>query len=200
MARPTASVRFRTPRRGVILSRRGRSGAPFVRRIPASPGPQGRGERSGDVVLVASALTILRKHLRTGCSGLSGLQSGGSLAARLRRSARDDNHCGCPFFRSSSLDDPSESGHPAPNRAFRPAFTRRPHARRAHHRRARDRRHRQHPGIHADVVIDGERIADISPAGAPSTATPRPPFIDAEGMICCPGFIDNPVHIRSSPS
>jgi N-acyl-D-aspartate/D-glutamate deacylase len=49
------------------------------------------------------------------------------------------------------------------------------------------------PWIHADVVIDGERIADIAPPGTvdPSTAGT---VIAADGMICCPGFIDIQSH------
>ncbi|HYH13138.1 MAG TPA: D-aminoacylase [Thermomicrobiales bacterium] len=49
------------------------------------------------------------------------------------------------------------------------------------------------PWIYADVVLEGERIADIAPPGTvdrSSVAT----VIDAEGMFCCPGFIDIQSH------
>ncbi len=49
------------------------------------------------------------------------------------------------------------------------------------------------PWIHADVVIDGERIADIAPPGTVDRAAVTT-VIDADGMICCPGFIDIQSH------
>jgi N-acyl-D-amino-acid deacylase len=49
------------------------------------------------------------------------------------------------------------------------------------------------PWIYADVVIDGDRIADIAPPGTVDRASAET-VIDAEGMICCPGFIDIQSH------
>src|SRR5688572_15301863 len=49
------------------------------------------------------------------------------------------------------------------------------------------------PWIYADVVIDDERIADIAPPGIVDR-TSVTTVIDAEGMICCPGFIDIQSH------
>jgi N-acyl-D-aspartate/D-glutamate deacylase len=49
------------------------------------------------------------------------------------------------------------------------------------------------PWLYADVVLDGERIADIAPPGTVDPASAET-VIDAEGMICCPGFIDIQSH------
>jgi N-acyl-D-aspartate/D-glutamate deacylase len=49
------------------------------------------------------------------------------------------------------------------------------------------------PWIYADVVLEGERIADIAPPGTVDRASVET-VIDAEGMICCPGFIDIQSH------
>lgn len=49
------------------------------------------------------------------------------------------------------------------------------------------------PWIYADVVLEGERIADIAPPGTVDRASAAT-VIDAEGMICCPGFIDIQSH------
>jgi len=49
------------------------------------------------------------------------------------------------------------------------------------------------PWIHADVVLDGERIADIAPPGAVDRSSVHT-VVDADGMICCPGFIDIQSH------
>ncbi|HEV2129387.1 MAG TPA: D-aminoacylase [Thermomicrobiales bacterium] len=49
------------------------------------------------------------------------------------------------------------------------------------------------PWIYADVVLEGERIADVAPAGTVDRASVGT-VIDADGMICCPGFIDIQSH------
>jgi N-acyl-D-aspartate/D-glutamate deacylase len=49
------------------------------------------------------------------------------------------------------------------------------------------------PWLYADVVIEGERIAAIAPPGTVDRGSAAT-VIDAEGMICCPGFIDIQSH------
>jgi N-acyl-D-aspartate/D-glutamate deacylase len=49
------------------------------------------------------------------------------------------------------------------------------------------------PWIYADVVLEGERIADIAPPGTVDRSTVGT-VIEADGMICCPGFIDIQSH------
>lgn len=49
------------------------------------------------------------------------------------------------------------------------------------------------PWIYADVVLEGERIADIAPPGTVDRSSVET-VIEADGMICCPGFIDIQSH------
>lgn len=49
------------------------------------------------------------------------------------------------------------------------------------------------PWVYADVVLEGERIADIAPPGTVDHSSVNT-VIEAEGMICCPGFIDIQSH------
>ena len=48
------------------------------------------------------------------------------------------------------------------------------------------------PWFYGDVVIDGDSITRIAPAG--SVSRPDVEFIDATGMVVCPGFIDIQSH------
>src|SRR6185437_5053763 len=52
-----------------------------------------------------------------------------------------------------------------------------------------------------DILIDGDRIASITPAGLPRNAEPPPvaaaaEILDAAGLIVAPGFIDLHCHLR----
>jgi N-acyl-D-amino-acid deacylase len=49
------------------------------------------------------------------------------------------------------------------------------------------------PWLYADVTLDGEHIADIAPPGTVDRGDIGT-VIEAEGMICCPGFIDIQSH------
>jgi N-acyl-D-amino-acid deacylase len=49
------------------------------------------------------------------------------------------------------------------------------------------------PWLYADVTLDGEYIADIAPPGTVDRSVVDT-VIEAEGMICCPGFIDIQSH------
>lgn len=51
-------------------------------------------------------------------------------------------------------------------------------------------------GVPADVIIDGERIVDVLPAG--STAFPTEAVVDATGCVVTPGFIDAHSHADNS--
>ena len=46
-----------------------------------------------------------------------------------------------------------------------------------------------------DILLDGERIAEIAPSGKTSLANEAEVF-DASGLIVAPGFIDMHVHLR----
>jgi N-acyl-D-amino-acid deacylase len=51
------------------------------------------------------------------------------------------------------------------------------------------------PPFEGTVGVAGDRIVDVTRAGAPDTAeTPSADVIDASGLIVCPGFIDAHVH------
>lgn len=49
------------------------------------------------------------------------------------------------------------------------------------------------PWRYADVVLVGDRVAEVVPPGARNAASARE-VIDAEGMVVCPGFIDLQSH------
>src|SRR5580658_6432148 len=47
-----------------------------------------------------------------------------------------------------------------------------------------------------DVLLDGERIAEIAPAGKLSENANEAEIFDAAGLIVAPGFIDIHAHLR----
>jgi len=47
-----------------------------------------------------------------------------------------------------------------------------------------------------DVLLDGERIAEVAEAGRLSERAKNVEVLDATGLIVAPGFIDMHVHLR----
>src|ERR1700683_3722904 len=47
-----------------------------------------------------------------------------------------------------------------------------------------------------DVLLDGERIAELAPAGKCSEKAKKAEIFDAEVLIVAPGFIDIHAHLR----